>query len=78
MTSLHNETTAPRDEQVAPVILTSRAELRDLLIGAGLARGAAEKVARGGWPALSGELTETDLIEEVAKVARDLADIFQG
>lgn len=33
----------------------SRAELEDLLIEAGLARGAARKVSGAGWPALSGE-----------------------
>lgn len=56
------------------LVLQSRADLRDLLIKAGLARAAAEKVARGGWPALSGETTETDLAEDAAALARALAE----
>lgn len=60
-----------------PRILNSRAELRDLLVNAGLARGAAEKIASGGWPALAGEPTETDLIEEAAMMARDLSELFR-
>ena len=59
------------------LVLNSRADLRDLLIKAGLARAAAEKVARGGWPALSGEITETDLAEECADLARALAETFK-
>ena len=59
------------------LVLNSRAELRDLLIKAGLARAAAEKVARGGWPALSGEITETDLAEECTDLARALAETFK-
>ena len=68
----------PQEKQLAAadkpaLVLQSRAELRDLLIKAGLARAAAEKVARGGWPALSGETTETDLAEDAAELARALA-----
>jgi hypothetical protein len=59
------------------LVLNSRADLRDLLISAGLARAAAEKVARGGWPALSGEITETDLADECADLARILAETFK-
>ena len=69
----------PNTDQPKPaLVLKSRAELRDLLIEAGLARSAAEKVARGGWPALAGEITETDLIEEAAALAASLADTFRS
>ncbi|MCH8467498.1 MAG: hypothetical protein LAT78_13140 [Roseinatronobacter sp.] len=61
------------DKPKPALVLNSRADLRDLLIKAGLARGAAEKAARGGWPALSGEITATDLEEECADLARALA-----
>ena len=68
---------APTTEKPkAALVLNSRADLRDLLIKAGLARAAAEKVAKGGWPALSGEITETDLAEECADMARALAETF--
>lgn len=67
----------PQAKPKAELVLNSRAELRDLLIQAGLARGAAEKLSRGGWPALAGEITETDVAEDVAGLARTLADIFK-
>lgn len=60
-----------------PLILTSRAHLRDVLIKAGLARAAAEKAARGGWPALAGEVTEIDMAEEAANLARALAETMK-
>jgi hypothetical protein len=66
-----------KPEGSEPRILNSRADLRDLLVDAGLARGAAEKIATGGWPALAGEPTETDLIEEAATMARDLSELFR-
>lgn len=67
----------PTTEKPKPaLVLNSRADLRDLLIRAGLARAAAEKVARGGWPALAGELTEIDMAEECADMARALAETF--
>lgn len=66
-----------QDKPKGDLVLNSRAELRDLLIKAGLARAAAEKIARGGWPALAGEITETDIADEVAGLARTLADIFK-
>jgi len=68
------DTTAKSDASKEPVELKSRSELRDLLISAGLARGAAEKIARGGWRTLAGELTEDDLLEEVVAMASALAD----
>jgi hypothetical protein len=71
------QTKTPDAKPKSDLVLQSRAELRDLLIKAGLARAAAEKVARGGWPALSGEITETDLAEECADLARTLADTFK-
>lgn len=40
--------------------LVSRAELEDLLIEGGLARGAARKIAGAGWPALTGETDPSD------------------
>jgi hypothetical protein len=66
--------TQPAAADKPALVLQSRADLRDLLIKAGLARAAAEKVARGGWPALSGETTETDLAEECTDLARALAE----
>jgi HK97 family phage prohead protease len=58
--------------------LGSRAELRDILLGAGLARAAAEKLSRGGWPALTGEeIDETDA-DELAREMRAIAAILKG
>jgi hypothetical protein len=68
---------ANTDKPKEPRVLASRAELRDLLIEAGLARGAAEKVAKAGWAALAGEVTETDLAEEAAELARALAETLK-
>lgn len=65
-----NQESASSDRSL---VLKSRADLRALLIEAGLARAAADKVARGGWPALAGEITETDIVEESAELARALA-----
>jgi hypothetical protein len=62
----------------SPRVLKSRAELRDLLIDAGLARGAAEKLSRGGWPALgSDEINEADAMKLAAEM-RALASLFKA
>lgn len=53
-----------------PISLKSRAELRDLLLDAGLARAAAEKIARGGWPALANADPETEA--KAAALAREI------
>ena len=45
----------PRARITGVKSLGSRADLEDLLRETGLARGAAKKIAAGGWPALSGE-----------------------
>lgn len=66
------------ESQPMPLVLNSRADLRDLLIKSGLARAAAEKVAKGGWPALSGEITETDIAEDCAEIARNLAQLMEN
>ncbi|MEI4261028.1 hypothetical protein [Roseovarius sp. D0-M9] len=71
------KTEQPADQPKRDLVLNSRADLRDLLIKAGLARAAAEKVAKGGWPALSGEITETDIAEDCADLARTLAETFK-
>lgn len=71
-------TSQPQPDTAPAVVLHSRAELRALLIKAGLARGAAEKVAAGGWPALAGELTQHDHAEEAAAMARALAEILEN
>ena len=71
------QTEQPAETPKRDLVLNSRAELRDLLIKAGLARAAAEKVAKGGWPALAGEITETDIIEETAALAASLADTLR-
>ncbi|MBZ0123837.1 MAG: HK97 family phage prohead protease [Roseovarius sp.] len=58
----------------------SIADLESLLRGAGLARGAAKKLARGGWPALV-DPDETDEIEDEAEIAamiRDAAEKLKG
>lgn len=74
MTSTDTSQTQQTDsKRTGDLVLNSRADLRDLLIQSGLARAAAEKVARGGWPALSGEQTEQDLAEECTDLARALA-----
>ena len=50
--------------------LGSRAGLRDLLLDAGLPRGAAEKAATGGWPALAApEIAAAELALEVRALA---------
>lgn len=72
------QTEKPAGSQPRDLVLNSRADLRDLLIKAGLARAAAEKVAKGGWPALSGEITETDLAEDCANLARTLAELLEN
>lgn len=54
------------------VTLTTRADLFQILREAGLSRGAADKIARGGWPALGGDTIEqtdiTDLTREIRAV----------
>jgi hypothetical protein len=59
----------------AGLVLNSRAEFRDLLIRAGLARGAAEKLSRGGWSALADETPgddEAQWIEALSALAAKL------
>ncbi|MCU0907168.1 MAG: HK97 family phage prohead protease [Rhodobacteraceae bacterium] len=58
--------------------LQSRAELRDVLIDAGLARGAADKIARGGWAGLTGETIDIDDADELAREMRAIAATFKG
>ncbi|MEO1476524.1 MAG: HK97 family phage prohead protease, partial [Pseudomonadota bacterium] len=57
---------------------TSRADVREFLRSTGLPRGAAEKLATGGWPALRGsDLTQIEtraLTDSVRKVAA----LFKG
>lgn len=56
--------------------IKSRADLRDLLRESGLPRGAAEKLASGGWPALNGDsITETE-IKALATELRAVAALF--
>ena len=59
----------------AGLVLNSRAEFRNLLISAGLARGAAEKLSRGGWSALADETPgddEAQLFEALTALAEKL------
>lgn len=72
------QTEQPSETPKRDLVLNSRADLRDLLIKSGLARAAAEKVAKGGWPALSGEITETDIAEDCAEIARNLAQLMEN
>jgi HK97 family phage prohead protease len=60
-----------------PLMLKSRAELRDVLLSAGLARAAAEKIAAAGWPALATINPETEAKAELAALIRATADAFR-
>ena len=57
----------------APLVLQSKAELREILRRAGLSRAAADKVAHAGWSALSGE-TEGDGEAELLAELRSIRD----
>jgi len=52
--------------------LRSKAQLRDLLRDAGLAKGAAEKIATAGWSALSPENAAADVAASIRAAARTL------
>lgn len=56
-----------------PLSLKSRADLRDLLRDAGLARAAAEKIASAGWAALATSDPETEAKAELARMIRATA-----
>jgi len=53
-------------------MLRSKAQLRDLLRDAGLAKGAAEKIATAGWLALSPENEAADVAAAIRAAARTL------
>ena len=65
-----------RSVKSEPLSLKSRAELRDLLRDAGLARAAAEKVASAGWEALATSDPETEAKAELARMIRATAAAF--
>lgn len=54
----------------ADLRLESKAALEDLLRGAGLSRGAASKIAGGGWDALSGPESDSPPFDELARALR--------
>lgn len=56
----------------------SRADFRDLLRQSGLPRGAAEKLATGGWPALSGDTPDDHEISQLAHEVKALAALLKG
>lgn len=58
--------------------ISSRAELRDILREAGLPRGAAEKLSKGGWPALSNQSIDDIEAERIASEIRSIAAAFKG
>jgi hypothetical protein len=53
-------------------MLRSKAQLRDLLRDAGLAKGAAERVASAGWPALSPANAAADVAASIRAAVRTL------
>lgn len=56
----------------------TRAEVREFLRSTGMPRGAAEKLATGGWPALRGStFTETET-RHLASEIREIAGLFKG
>jgi hypothetical protein len=55
----------PRARLTGVKSITSQTDLERLLRDAGLARGAALKLAAGGWPALTNEPPETPEVEEL-------------
>lgn len=60
-----------RVSSVKALELKSRAELRDLLREAGLPKAAADKISRGGYPALSGDDIDIDAVaDELKEIAR--------
>ena len=65
-----------RSVKSEPLSLKSRAELRDLLRDAGLARAAAEKIASAGWAALATSDPETEAKAELARMIRATAAAF--
>lgn len=66
----------------APLTIRDRAHLRDVLVKAGLARAAAEKVASGGWPELSGDrppaVTQAEIDAMAAEMAALRAEIAEA
>ncbi len=52
--------------------LRSKAQLRDLLRGAGLAKGAADIIATAGWPALSPAAAADDVAASIRAATRKL------
>lgn len=58
--------------------LASRAELRDLLIDQGLPRGAADKLSRGGWPALTGPSLDPEDAAAIAHELRAIRDLWRA
>lgn len=57
----------------APLMLQSAADLHDLLREAGLAKGAADKIVKGGWPALTAKSPETDTLHRLADLLKAAA-----
>lgn len=60
----------------APLTLATRADLAALLRDAGLSRGAADKLSRGGWPALTGNTIDDTDLADIERQIRAVAAAF--
>lgn len=57
----------------APLMLQSPADLHDLLRDAGLAKAAADKIVKGGWPALTAKSDHPDTLHRLADLLKATA-----
>ena len=60
----------------APLTLATRADLAALLRDAGLSRSAADKLSRGGWPALTGNTIDDTDLADIERQIRAVAAAF--
>lgn len=61
---------------ITPVTLTCRADVAQILRDGGLSRGAADKIARGGWPALGGDTIDEIELADLARDIRSVTAVF--
>jgi ATP-dependent protease ClpP protease subunit len=75
--SVYQNTPAALRRPPSPETMRARdeGELKRLLIDAGVTRGAAEKIAAGGWPALAGENSISHLSARLSAAADQLREI---
>lgn len=62
----------PDTDTPPKITLKSRAELRAILVNAGLGRTVAEKISQAGWAAISTTEADDDLAEACADLAQSL------